>query len=262
MAPKRLLQDPPAASSMEEDSDAETVDEEEEEVQNDVVEDEEDKSGDEEDDEDEEEDDAGSDGICLRLLLLRFCRRYCFLFDEFVNVGLRPDGYMYTVVVKSLCELKDLHKAKEVIWYAESNGCELSVVTYNVLIHGLCKIQRVWEAVEIKNMLSRKGLKADKPSIGICLRRRLRDRVRRHDPLPNRFLFHRQAHCLQAHERIPRQAHQEDRRHRCSGEARGERSQSERLGFLLDSGSHKLKCLLCPFLVWSRAQHVTKHTEP
>ncbi|KAL6212507.1 hypothetical protein ACLB2K_017727 [Fragaria x ananassa] len=127
MAPKRLLQDPPAASSMEEDSDAETVDEEEEEVQNDVVEDEEDKSGDEEDDEDEEEDDAGSDGICLRRLLLRFCRRYCFvgrtqmrhfnvvlqLFDEFVNVGLRPDGYMYTVVVKSLCELKDLHKAKE-----------------------------------------------------------------------------------------------------------------------------------------------------
>ncbi|KAL6210866.1 hypothetical protein ACLB2K_016096 [Fragaria x ananassa] len=185
------------------------------------------------------------------------------LFDEFVNVGLRPDGYMYTVVVKSLCELKDLHKAKEVIWYAESNGCELSVVTYNVLIHGLCKIQRVWEAVEIKNMLSRKGLKADKPSIGICLRRRLRDRVRRHDPLPNRFLFHRQAHCLQAHERLPRQAHQEDRRRRCSGEARGgERSQSERLGFLLDSGSHKLKCLLCPFLVWSRAQHVTKHTEP
>ncbi|KAL6220340.1 hypothetical protein ACLB2K_008096 [Fragaria x ananassa] len=64
------------------------------------------------------------------------------LFDEFVNVGLRPDGYMYTVVVKSLCELKDLHKAKEVIWYAESNGCELSVVTYNVLIHGLCKIHR------------------------------------------------------------------------------------------------------------------------
>lgn len=152
------------------------------------------------------------------------------LFDEFVNVGLRPDGYMYTVVVKSLCELKDLHKAKEVIWYAESNGCELSVVTYNVLIHGLCKIQRVWEAVEIKNMLSRKGLKADKPSIGICLRRRLRDRVRRHDPLPNRFRFHRQTHCLQAHERLPRQAHQEDRRRRCSGEARGgERSQSERL---------------------------------
>ncbi|KAK9940425.1 hypothetical protein M0R45_017087 [Rubus argutus] len=95
------------------------------------------------------------------------------LFDELVNVGLRPDAYMYTAMVKSLCELKDLHKANEVIRYAESNGCELSVVTYNVLIHGLCKWQRVWEAVKIKNLLSRKGLKADMVTyctlvLGLC----------------------------------------------------------------------------------------------
>lgn len=67
------------------------------------------------------------------------------LFDEFVNVGLRPDAYMYTAVARSLCELKDVNKAKEVIQYAESNKCELSVVTYNVLIHGLCKCQRARE---------------------------------------------------------------------------------------------------------------------
>ncbi|EYU34904.1 hypothetical protein MIMGU_mgv1a023254mg, partial [Erythranthe guttata] len=86
------------------------------------------------------------------------------LFDEmFVgNDGLRPDVYVYTAVIRSLCELKDYDRAKEIISSVEKNGdCKLNVVAYNVLIHGLCKSGRVWEAVEIKKTLGFKSLKAD-----------------------------------------------------------------------------------------------------
>ncbi|EYU18951.1 hypothetical protein MIMGU_mgv1a0208821mg, partial [Erythranthe guttata] len=86
------------------------------------------------------------------------------LFDEmFVGYDeLRPDVYVYTAVIRSLCELKDYDRAKEVITSVENSGdCKLNVVAYNVLIHGLCKSGRVWEAVEIKKTLGFKSLRAD-----------------------------------------------------------------------------------------------------
>ncbi|XLR13728.1 hypothetical protein S83_041666 [Arachis hypogaea] len=83
------------------------------------------------------------------------------LFDESVNVGVRPDSYTCSAVIRSLCDLKDFSKAKEKVWWMEVNKFDLSIVTYNVLIHGLCKGDRVSEAVEVKRSLSEKGLKAD-----------------------------------------------------------------------------------------------------
>ncbi|KAE8733759.1 putative pentatricopeptide repeat-containing protein [Hibiscus syriacus] len=83
------------------------------------------------------------------------------VFDEIVKAGVRPDIFIYTVVIRSFCELKDFVRAKEMIHLMESNGTELNVVVYNVLIHWLCKNLRVWEAVEIKNGLVKRGLKAD-----------------------------------------------------------------------------------------------------
>jgi hypothetical protein len=51
---------------------------------------------------------------------------------------------MYTVVVRSLC---DFFRAKEMIRRAELNGCDLSVVMYNVLLHGLCKSRRAYSEI-------------------------------------------------------------------------------------------------------------------
>lgn len=51
------------------------------------------------------------------------------LFDDIVSWGVVPDVYIHTAVVRSLCELKDFVRAKEVICWMESNGCNLSVVT-------------------------------------------------------------------------------------------------------------------------------------
>ncbi|KAJ6755407.1 PENTATRICOPEPTIDE REPEAT-CONTAINING PROTEIN [Salix purpurea] len=73
------------------------------------------------------------------------------LFGEIVSMGIRPDIYIYVAVIRSFCELKNFVKAKEMIQRMESSECDLNVVVYNVLIHGLCKNKRVWEAVEIKN---------------------------------------------------------------------------------------------------------------
>lgn len=46
---------------------------------------------------------------------------------------------MYTAVVRSLCELKDCDKAKEMVSWMEKKGFRLNVVTYNVLINWLCR---------------------------------------------------------------------------------------------------------------------------
>ncbi|KAI9110523.1 hypothetical protein K1719_018389 [Acacia pycnantha] len=44
----------------------------------------------------------------------------------------------------------------------ESNGFNLSIVPYNVvLVHGLCKSEHVGKAVDVERSLSKKGLKAD-----------------------------------------------------------------------------------------------------
>jgi len=66
-------------------------------------------------------------------------------FDVGVAIaGIQPDVYMYTVVVRSLC---DFFRAKEMIRRAELNGCDLSVVMYNVLLHGLCKSRRAYSEI-------------------------------------------------------------------------------------------------------------------
>ncbi|GAB2286656.1 hypothetical protein Dimus_021052 [Dionaea muscipula] len=86
------------------------------------------------------------------------------LFSEIANNGdkIQPDVYLYTAVVHSLCELKDIVGAKELVQKVESGGgCQLNLVTYNVLIHGLCKNRRVWEALEVKRFLNQKGLQPD-----------------------------------------------------------------------------------------------------
>ncbi|XP_076921649.1 uncharacterized protein LOC143583147, partial [Bidens hawaiensis] len=84
-------------------------------------------------------------------LVLRF-------YYEMVEIGVRGNAYIHSAVIRCLCELKDYDKAKEMIRWLECNGYEVNVVMYNVLIHGLCKGQKMDDAMEVKNVL---GLKAD-----------------------------------------------------------------------------------------------------
>ncbi|KAK4783599.1 hypothetical protein SAY86_007973 [Trapa natans] len=91
-------------------------------------------------------------------------RQFCLtleLFGYILNLGLQLDGFAYTAVVRSLCEMKDLIRAEEVVCLMEKSGCELNMVTYNVLINGLCRNQRISDAIRVKNSLSQKGLRAD-----------------------------------------------------------------------------------------------------
>ncbi|WZZ90434.1 hypothetical protein YC2023_119013 [Brassica napus] len=57
------------------------------------------------------------------------CRHYGLVmgvFEEMINVGVRPDLYIYSGVVHCLCELKDLSRAREMIVRMEESGCDLS----------------------------------------------------------------------------------------------------------------------------------------
>ena len=59
------------------------------------------------------------------------CRHYGLVmgvFEEMINVGVRPDLYIYSGVVHCLCELKDLSRAREMIVRMEESGCDLSTV--------------------------------------------------------------------------------------------------------------------------------------
>ncbi|XP_047330858.1 putative pentatricopeptide repeat-containing protein At5g59900 [Impatiens glandulifera] len=91
------------------------------------------------------------------------------LFDEVSTAGLQPDPFMLTAAIKCLCELQDLERAKEMVKeMEESNVCELNIVTYNILIHGLCKGNRALEAIEIKNNLGRNRLNLKPDIVTYC----------------------------------------------------------------------------------------------
>lgn len=68
------------------------------------------------------------------------------------------DEYVYTAEIWAYCEIRNLDGARRLLARMESEGVKGSVVPYNVLMYGLCRNNRVLEAVEVKNNMVGRGM--------------------------------------------------------------------------------------------------------
>ena len=91
------------------------------------------------------------------------------LFSESVELGIRPDRFMYGKAILAAVKLGDLNKGFELLNFMKNNRVSPNVFVYNVVLSGLCKEKRMRDAEKLfDEMLKRKlvlSLVTDRKSV-------------------------------------------------------------------------------------------------
>ncbi|KAL8138209.1 hypothetical protein V2J09_004210 [Rumex salicifolius] len=80
---------------------------------------------------------------------------------ESYNEGITPNIVTYTVLVHGLCEQGDVDTANELLHEVCTRGLELNVYTYNALLHGLCKVGNMVQAEMLVEDMEVAGVRPD-----------------------------------------------------------------------------------------------------
>lgn len=71
------------------------------------------------------------------------------------------DTITYNSMINGFCKHNRLDDAKRIFDLMATKGCSPNVVTFNTLIDGCCRDKRVEDGVELLREMSRRGLVAD-----------------------------------------------------------------------------------------------------
>jgi pentatricopeptide repeat protein len=88
------------------------------------------------------------------------------LLTQMQNVGLRPDKYTYTVLIKA-CDKKD--DVQELLYAMRERGIQSDVVTYNTIIKLLCSKRLLTQATKIVTEMESRGIAPDSRTYGTLM---------------------------------------------------------------------------------------------
>jgi pentatricopeptide repeat protein len=88
------------------------------------------------------------------------------LLAQMQNVGLRPDKYTYTVLIKA-CDKED--DVQELLYAMRERGIQSDVVTYNTIIKLLCSKRLLTQATKIVTEMESRGIAPDSRTYGTLM---------------------------------------------------------------------------------------------
>ncbi|KAG9153235.1 hypothetical protein Leryth_026166, partial [Lithospermum erythrorhizon] len=94
------------------------------------------------------------------------------------ELGVEPDGFSYSTVIKAFCELKDFDSAMKVLEETEGRGIGPNIVGYNTILGAYYRENNLVEAEKLWRRMEDKGVIADVWSYNAKIRNLIRnDRV-------------------------------------------------------------------------------------
>ncbi|KHN07499.1 Pentatricopeptide repeat-containing protein, partial [Glycine soja] len=85
------------------------------------------------------------------------------LLEEMEREGLKADVFVHSSLISAFCGEGDVEKGRELFdeMLMRKEGEEPGTLTYNVVVNGLCKEDRVDDALRVVEMMAKKGKKPD-----------------------------------------------------------------------------------------------------
>ncbi|GJV94236.1 pentatricopeptide repeat-containing protein [Tanacetum coccineum] len=78
--------------------------------------------------------------------------------DNMLRNGYEPDIHTYNTLIRGLCKNDRLFSARDLMKEMKLKGCEPDMISYTILIDGFCKKGRLEEASEVMREMTQKGL--------------------------------------------------------------------------------------------------------
>lgn len=83
------------------------------------------------------------------------------LYSEMLHMGVYPNTVTYNSMIDGLCRQNRLDEAKRTFDSMGSKGCSPKVVTFTTLINGYCKAGKVDDGMELAHEMYQRGIVAD-----------------------------------------------------------------------------------------------------
>ena len=80
-----------------------------------------------------------------------------------------PDIVTYNILINGLCKNGQLEMATELLSYMEENGCAPNVVTFNTLMFGFLKNNEITKVVELLHKMAEKNVKPTECTMSLVM---------------------------------------------------------------------------------------------
>ncbi|KAF3560522.1 hypothetical protein DY000_02012306 [Brassica cretica] len=83
------------------------------------------------------------------------------LYDDMIRMGVYPNTVTYNSIIDGFCKQDRLDDAEHLFYLMSTKGCSPDVITFSTLIDGSCRAKRVDDRIKLLREMSRRGLVAN-----------------------------------------------------------------------------------------------------
>ncbi|PPD90155.1 hypothetical protein GOBAR_DD12913 [Gossypium barbadense] len=98
-------------------------------------------------------------GLLMALLTADEADRAVELFSNASGLGLSPNGWTFSIIIRCLCKKNDLDEAQRVLHHMMEHGYNPNVITFTILIDSLCKRGKLGYAFRVLELMGGIGCK-------------------------------------------------------------------------------------------------------
>ncbi|XXG47077.1 hypothetical protein AAC387_Pa02g1777 [Persea americana] len=91
------------------------------------------------------------------------------LFDSIFGNGLIPNVITYTIIINGLCNEGLLEEANGLFLQMEENDFLPNTCTFNAIIRGFCKVNEMHKAIEFLHIIATRYISPDADTISIVV---------------------------------------------------------------------------------------------